>query len=82
VTDDRIVLSKEEDNEAAGKNISALDKPPEFQPNDIYASPPAASNARRESGKQQSIGKTTFVFTRRVIPPDISKNRLEKERIS
>jgi hypothetical protein len=36
VTDDRIVLLKEEDNEAAGKNISTLDKPPEFQPNDIY----------------------------------------------
>ena len=37
VTDDRIVLLNEEDNDAAVKKISALDKPPEFQPNDTYA---------------------------------------------
>jgi hypothetical protein len=36
VTDDRIVLLNEEDNEAAVKKISALDKPPEFDPGDIY----------------------------------------------
>jgi len=36
VTDDRIVLLNEEDNEAAVKKISALDKPPDFEPNDIY----------------------------------------------
>ena len=36
VTDDRIVLLNEEDNEAAVKKISALDKPPEFGPGDIY----------------------------------------------
>jgi len=36
VTDDRIVLLNEEDNDAAAKEISALDKPPEFEPNDIY----------------------------------------------
>ena len=36
VTDDRIVLLNEEDNDAAVKKISALDKPPEFDPNDIY----------------------------------------------
>jgi hypothetical protein len=36
VTDDRIVLLNEEDNEAAIKKISALDKPPEFEPGDIY----------------------------------------------
>ena len=36
VTDDRIVLLNEEDNNAAVKKISALDKPPEFEPNDIY----------------------------------------------
>jgi hypothetical protein len=35
-TDDRIVLLNEEDNEAAAKKISALYKPPEFEPNDIY----------------------------------------------
>jgi len=36
VTDDRIVLLNEEDNDAAAKKISTLDKPPQFQPNDIY----------------------------------------------
>ena len=35
-TDNRIVLLNEEDNDAAAKKISALDKPPEFEPNDIY----------------------------------------------
>ena len=36
VTDDRIVLLNEEDNDAAVKKISTLDKPPAFEPNDIY----------------------------------------------
>ena len=36
VTDDRIVLLNEEDNDAAAKKISAMDKPPKFEPNDIY----------------------------------------------
>jgi len=36
VTDDWIVLLNEEDNDAAAKKISTLDKPPEFEPNDIY----------------------------------------------
>src|SRR6476660_3420827 len=36
VTDDRIVLLNEEDNDAAAKKISALVKPPEFEPNNIY----------------------------------------------
>jgi hypothetical protein len=36
VTDDRIVLLNEEDNEAAVKKISALDKPPEFEAGDVY----------------------------------------------
>jgi hypothetical protein len=36
VSDDRIVLLNEEDNEAAVEKISALDNPPEFQPGDIY----------------------------------------------
>ncbi|HEV3098479.1 MAG TPA: hypothetical protein VGY75_02055 [Candidatus Udaeobacter sp.] len=35
-TDDRIVLLNEEDNEAAVKKISGLDKPPEFEPGNIY----------------------------------------------
>ena len=36
VTDNRIVLLNEQDNDAAAKKISALDKPPDFEPNDIY----------------------------------------------
>lgn len=36
VSDNRIVLLNEEDNDAATKKISALDKPPDFEPNDIY----------------------------------------------
>jgi hypothetical protein len=35
-TDDRIILLNEEDNDAAIKKISALDKPPDFEPGDIY----------------------------------------------
>ena len=35
-TDDRIVLLNEEDNDAAVKKISALDKPPEFGQGEIY----------------------------------------------
>jgi hypothetical protein len=36
VTDDRIVLLNEEDNDAAVKKISALDKPPQFEQSEIY----------------------------------------------
>jgi hypothetical protein len=35
-TDTRIVLLNEEDNDTAARKISAMDKPPEFEPNDIY----------------------------------------------
>jgi hypothetical protein len=36
VTDDRIVLLNEENDEAAVKKISAMEKPPEFEPGNIY----------------------------------------------
>jgi hypothetical protein len=36
VTDDRIALLNEQDNDAAAKKISAMDKALEFKPNDIY----------------------------------------------
>src|SRR5213076_2744137 len=35
VTDDRIVLLNEEDNDAAVKKISASDKPPQFEPGEV-----------------------------------------------
>jgi len=36
VTDDRIVLLNEENNDVAAKKISTLDKPPQFEPNEVY----------------------------------------------
>ena len=36
VTDERIVLLNEENNDAAVKKISAMDKPPEFEPAEVY----------------------------------------------
>jgi len=36
VTDDRIVLLNEQDNDAAVNKISMMDKPPEFEPSYIY----------------------------------------------
>ena len=36
VTDARIVLLNEDDNDAAVKKISALDKPPQFEQSEIY----------------------------------------------
>lgn len=36
VTDDRIILLNEEDNDAAVKKISPMDKPPGFEPGEIY----------------------------------------------
>jgi len=35
VTDDRIILLNEEDNDAAAKKISAMDKPPTFEDGDV-----------------------------------------------
>ena len=36
VTDERIVLLNEENNEAAVKTVSGMDQPPEFEPSHIY----------------------------------------------
>jgi hypothetical protein len=36
VTDDRIVLLNEEDNDDAVTKISAMDKPPDFEPGEVY----------------------------------------------
>lgn len=55
VTDDRIVLLNEEDNDAAAKKISALDKPPEFQPNDIYGI--ASGNFEHQEGNWKTTIK-------------------------
>ena len=54
VTDNRIVLLNEGDNDDAAKKISALDKPPEFEPNDIYGITSGSFEHQGESGRQQS----------------------------
>src|SRR5437016_5126584 len=53
VTDNRIVLLNEEDNDAAVKKISALDKPPEFGQGEIYGI------ARGSFNHEDGIWKTT-----------------------
>ena len=54
VTDDRIVLINEEDNDAAVKKISALDKPPEFGQGEIYGI------ARGSFNYEDGLWKTTI----------------------
>jgi hypothetical protein len=54
VTENRIILLNEEDNEMAVRKISAMDKPPESEPHEFTASPAAASNTKKERGKRQS----------------------------
>src|SRR5881398_415454 len=54
VTDDRIVLLNEEDNDAAIKKISALDKPPEFGQGEIYGI------ARGSFNYEDGLWKTTI----------------------
>src|SRR4029434_1759135 len=51
VTDDRIVLLNEEDNDAAAKKISALYKPPDFEPNDIYGITSASFELQEDGWK-------------------------------
>src|SRR6266480_2217128 len=69
VTDDRMVLLNEEDNEAAVKKISAMDLPP------------AVSITRRAYGKQRSSSKAIYAFTMRAIPPVISKRSFGKKAL-
>src|SRR5438034_2828806 len=54
VTDDRIVLLNEEDNDAAIKKISALDKQPEFGQGEIYGI------ARGSFNYEDGLWKTTI----------------------
>jgi hypothetical protein len=55
VTDDRIVLLNEQDNDEAARKISALDKPPDFEPNDIYAI--ASGNFEHREGEWKTTIK-------------------------
>src|SRR6266404_1092583 len=54
VTDERIVLLNEENNDAAAKKISALNQPPQFEPGEIYESLAVASITTMDRGKRRS----------------------------
>src|SRR5437764_6953441 len=54
VTDDRIVLLNEEDNDAAVKKISALDKPPAVEPGEVYGITTGSFN------HEERLSKTTI----------------------
>ena len=54
VTDDRVILLNEEDNDAAVKKISASDKPPEFGQGEIYGI------ARGSFNYEDGLWKTTI----------------------
>jgi len=55
VTDDRIVLLNEEDNDTAAKKISTLDQPPQFEPNDVYGI--TSGNLEHQEGEWKSTIK-------------------------
>ncbi len=81
VTDDRIVLLNEEDNEAAAKKISALDKPPEFEANDIYGIT-SGSFEHQEGGVENdnpTEGRSLYLRCEPSLRT-FQKNRLEKGR--
>jgi hypothetical protein len=54
LTDDRMVLLNEEDNEAAVKKISAMDKPPAVEPGEVYGITTGSFN------HEESLWKTTI----------------------
>ena len=66
VTDERIVLLNEEDNEAAVKKISALDKAPEFDPGDVYGITTGSFN------HEDGLWKTTISVKRDLCVYDSS----------
>ena len=79
VTDDRIVLLNEEDNDAAVKKISAADKPPAFEPAAVYGV--SSGSFSQEDG----LWKTTVELKGDLCtyqsnhPSGHQKSRLEKE---
>ena len=66
VTDDRIVLLNEEDNDAAIRKISAMDKPPNFEQGDVYGI--ASGSFNHEDG----LWKTTISVKRDLCVYDSS----------
>jgi len=75
-TDERILLVNEENIPAAIKRISAAEKPPEFEPGEIYAITSGSFN------HEDGLWKTTiFAFTTRAILPVISKRSFGKKEL-
>jgi len=77
-TDDRIVLLNEEDNEVAVKKISALDKPPEFEPGEIYGITSGSLNQEDGLWKTTISLKGDLCVTMRAIPRSFQKDRWKK----
>jgi hypothetical protein len=72
VTDDRIVLLHEDHNDAA-KKISMLDRPPNFEPNDIYGITSGSFEHQEGEWRTTIQLKGTSASTRRATHPVISK---------
>ena len=83
VTDNRIVLLNEEDNDAAAKKISALDKPPDVRTErrcyGITSGQLRTPGGRVENNNQ--IERRPLHLSRRVIPQDISKKSSGKRDV-
>src|SRR5438067_3239523 len=80
-TDDRVVLLNEEDNDAAVKKISALDKPPEFGQGEIYGIARGSFNYEDGLWKTTISLKGDLCITMRVIPLVISKRSFGKKTL-
>jgi hypothetical protein len=72
VTDDRIALLNEEDNDDAAKKISTLDRP-DFEPNDIYGITTGSFEHQEGEWKTTIKLKEICVSTTQAIPPVTSK---------
>ena len=80
-TDDRVVLLNEEDNDAAVRKISALDKPPEFGQGEIYGI--TADKFSHEDGLMENDNQPERRSMRLRFKPSLrsfQKDRLEKGR--
>jgi hypothetical protein len=75
------VLLNEDDNDAAAKKISVLDKPPEFESNDIYGITNGTFAHQEGEWKTTIKLKATSVFMKRAIPPVISKKSFGKKEL-
>ena len=75
------VLLNEDDNDAAAKKISVLDKPPEFESNDIYGITNGTFAHQEGEWKTTIKLKGDLVFMKRAIRPVISKKWFGKKEL-